>query len=67
MSSSVPVEPGGVGPRRASLEELIRSKRSRPVASVEELMAQGEGVFDSDDEVDEFVAAVREWRQADLG
>jgi hypothetical protein len=51
MSSSMPVEPG-VGARRASAEELIRSKRSRPVASVEELMAQGEGVFDSDEEVE---------------
>ncbi len=67
MSSSVPVEPGGVGPRRASLEALIRSKRPRPVASVEELMAEGEGVFDSDDEVDEFVTAVREWRRRELG
>ena len=48
-----------------TLEELVRAKRAYPVRSVEELMEPD--VFTSDDEVDEFVAAVREWRQADLG
>lgn len=46
-------------------EELVRAKRARPVTSVERLMAPG--LFASDDEVHEFVAAVREWRQAELG
>lgn len=67
MTSSVPFESGAAGPRRVTLEELVRAKRLGPVRSVEELMASAAGVFDSDDEVDEFVSAVREWRQADLG
>lgn len=67
MTSSVPFESGVAGPRRATLEELVRAKRLGPVRSVEELTAPATGVFESDDEVDEFVAAVREWRQADLG
>lgn len=49
------------------MEELVRARRLRPVQSVEELTAPATGVFESDDEVDEFVATVREWRQADLG
>jgi hypothetical protein len=67
MSSSVPFEPGAAGRRRATLEELVRAKRPGPVASVDELMAAGEGIFESDEEVDDFVVAVRQWRQADLG
>jgi hypothetical protein len=43
-----------------ALEELVRAKRARPVRSVEELLEQD--VFGSDDEVDEFVTTVREWR-----
>lgn len=59
------VRDGDHGARRVALEELVRAKRAHPVGSVDELMSPD--AFDSDDEVDEFVAAVREWRQADLG
>lgn len=65
MTSSPSFESLGAGAGRVALEEVVRAKRARPVTSVEELMAPG--LFASDDEVDEFVAAVREWRQADLG
>jgi hypothetical protein len=47
-----------------SLDELARRKGVRPVASVEE-MAQ-EGIFESDEELDEFLAHVHAARQADL-
>lgn len=65
MTSSASFETGDRGTASVSLEGLVRAKRARAVESVEELM--GPDVFGSDDEVDEFVAAVREWRQADLG
>jgi hypothetical protein len=48
-----------------TLEEIIRAKRPHPLRSVEELMAHD--VFESDDEVDEFIAFYREQRQASLG
>jgi hypothetical protein len=56
-------EAGGAG--RVTLEELVRAKRLGPLQAVEELMEPG--VFGSDDEVDEFIASVREWRRSDLG
>jgi hypothetical protein len=64
MSSSVPFEPGATGRCRATLEELVRAKRPGPVTSVEEFMAVGEGIFESDEEVDDFVVTVRQWRRA---
>ncbi|ACU69762.1 conserved hypothetical protein [Catenulispora acidiphila DSM 44928] len=48
-----------------TLEQIIRAKRPRPLRSVDELMAPD--VFPSDDEVDEFVQAYHEERQANLG
>jgi hypothetical protein len=48
-----------------TVEELIRARGARPVTSVADLMVPG--VFDSDDEVDEFVTTVRTWRDAELG
>ena len=50
-------------PRR-TVAELIAEKRAKPVEAADEW--QIEGVFDSDEEVDEFNAAVREWRNASL-
>jgi nucleoside-diphosphate-sugar epimerase len=49
---------------KIALEDLVRAKHAHPVESAD-LMAPD--VFGPDDEVDEFIAAVREWRQADLG
>jgi hypothetical protein len=57
-------EPSGL--RRASVpvEELARRKGVRPVESVDE-MAQ-DGVFESDQELEEFLAQVYAAREADL-
>ena len=65
MSSNAWVEPHDFESRRVQLEELIRSKRSAPLRSFDDLRTAG--VFPSDDEVDEFVSSVREWRRSDLG
>ncbi len=65
MTSSLSFEAADHGAGKVALEELVRAKRAHPVQSVDDLMQPD--VFGSDDEVDEFVAAVREWRQADLG
>jgi predicted RNase H-like HicB family nuclease len=46
--------------RRAKLEALLRAAGSKPVEDIHELAV--EGFFESDDEVDEFLAAVRQWR-----
>jgi hypothetical protein len=64
MTSSAGFQADDTRVRRMTLEELVRAKRPQPVRSMDELM--GQDVFESDDEVDEFVASVREWRQADL-
>lgn len=48
-----------------TLEQLIRAKRPQPLKSVDDLMAPD--VFPSDEEVDEFVQAYHEERQASLG
>lgn len=50
-------------PRR-TVAELIAEKHAKPVEDTDEWRIGG--VFDSDDEVDEFNAAVREWRDASL-
>jgi hypothetical protein len=50
--------------RHGSVEELARRKGVRPVASVSD-MAQ-EGVFDSDEELEEFIAYTYANRRADL-
>jgi len=47
-----------------SLEEIIRAKRTVPLRSVDELMAAD--VFPSEEELDQFVTAYREDRQASL-
>jgi hypothetical protein len=47
---------------RISLDELFRDVR--PIESVDELAAPG--VFESDEELDEFLVAVRADRDADL-
>ncbi len=50
---------------RIPLDELARRKGVRPVESVDE-MAQ-DGVFESDEDVDAFLAHVHASRRADLG
>jgi hypothetical protein len=48
-----------------TLREQARRQGVRPVESAEDLAA--DGVFDSDEELDEFLAAVTAWRHSDLG
>jgi hypothetical protein len=48
-----------------SLREMARRQGVRPVESADDLAA--DGVFDSDEELDEFLAAVAAWRHSDLG
>lgn len=48
--------------RQRDIDALLQSKGARPIESADELLI--EGVFPSDDEVDEFNRAVREWREA---
>ena len=50
-------------PRR-TVAELIAEKHAKPVEITDKW--QIDGVFDSDEEVDEFNATVREWRDASL-
>jgi len=50
--------------RQRDIDALLRAKDARPIESADELLI--EGVFPSDEEVDEFNRAVREWRDASL-
>ncbi len=59
-----PAQPAGLGRRRAALEEQVRSRGLRPVASVEDMAR--EDVFESGAELDEFLAHVYAERHANL-
>ena len=52
------------GARTVSVEELARQQGVSPVTSVEDMQAD---LWDSDEELDAFLADVRASRQADLG
>ena len=52
------------GARSASVEELARQQGVRPVVSLEEMRAD---LWESDEELEEFLADVRASRQADVG
>ncbi len=51
------------GARSVSVEELARQQGVRPVDSVDDMQAD---LWDSDEELEEFLADVRASRQADL-
>jgi hypothetical protein len=51
------------GSYRAQLEEQARRKGVQPIASVDELRA---GVFESDEELDEFLADLHAFRHANM-
>jgi hypothetical protein len=61
-ASDCAAEPSGR--RSASLDELARRKHVRPIESSDDL-AEG-GVFDTDEELDAFLAHARATRHADL-
>ena len=50
--------------RQATLEELFRAKGVRPIESVDDLAC--DGIFDSDEELEEFLAFTYAARRADL-
>jgi len=65
MSKSQPDQP--IFPhvrKKISLEELVRAKRARPIQSMDELRAD---TFESDEELDEFLAFTYAERRRDLG
>jgi len=51
---------------RIALEELIRRSGLRPVASIEDLGRFRADLWDSDEELDAFLADVRHSRDADV-
>ena len=59
-TDSVQSRPAG----RVSLDELARRKGVRPVESMDELVCE---VFDTDEELEEFLASTYAARRADLG
>lgn len=65
MTSSTEPVPGPSTAGRVSLDDLARRKGLRPVTSLEDM--KEDGVFGSDDEVEEFLQYVQAARQADLG
>ncbi len=46
---------------RAKLEKMIQERESKPM-TIEQLRAMGD-LWPEDEEVDDFLAAVREWRR----
>lgn len=48
-----------------SLEEILRVKHPEGTFTVADMLNESPG-FESDDEIDEFVATVREWRNQSL-
>jgi hypothetical protein len=52
-------------PPEPSLEEILRVKHPEGTFTVADMLNSSSG-FESDDEIDEFVAAVREWRNESL-
>ena len=48
-----------------SLEEILRAKHPEGTFTVADMVTESPG-FESDDEIDEFVAAIREWRNESL-
>jgi hypothetical protein len=64
MSVNMPDEP--IYPpahKKTSLDHLVRAKRTRPLQSMEELVAD---TFSSDEELDEFLEFTYEARRANL-
>lgn len=50
--------------RQATLDEIFRAKGARPVQSADDLAC--DGLFESDEEIDEFLAYTYAARRADL-
>ena len=65
MSSSAEHEPyTRPSSGRVSVDELARRKGVQPIRSADDLAC--DGIFETDEELDEFLAHVAEMRRADL-
>jgi hypothetical protein len=53
--------------RRQTVEELVAAKGVSPIGSIEDLKAYSAEPLESDEEVEEFLAFVRELRSTELG
>ena len=51
---------------RLSVEELIRAKNARPIRSLVDLEAMSADIFESDEELDEFLAFTYAERRRDV-
>jgi hypothetical protein len=51
---------------RLSLEELIRAKNARPIRTLADLEAMSADIFESDQELDEFLAFTYAERRRDM-
>jgi hypothetical protein len=51
---------------RPALDDLVRAKGVKPIRSLEDLQSYAVELFESEEEVEEFLAFVRELRSADL-
>lgn len=59
--------PGRVYERRQSVEELVAAKGVGPIGSIEDLKTYCAELFESEEEVEEFLAFVRELRSTEFG
>jgi hypothetical protein len=50
--------------RQATLDQLLRAKQARPIQSADDLAC--DGIFETDEELDEFLAYTYAARRADL-
>ena len=50
--------------RQATLDQLFRAKQARPIQSADDLAC--DGIFETDEELDEFLAYTYAARRADL-
>lgn len=50
--------------RQATLDQLFRAKQARPIQSADDLAC--DGIFETDEELDEFLAYTYTARRADL-
>ena len=50
--------------RQATLDELFRAKKARPIRSADDLAC--DGIFETDEELEEFLAYTYAARRADL-
>jgi hypothetical protein len=61
-----PVDRTDTSSPRPTVDELASAKGMKPVRSLNDLQEYGVRLFDSDEEVEEFLAVVRAVRHADL-